>query len=249
MRKITALLALCLALLLAWCAPAAAGWEIHYQGSGFGPSAAYIQDNQLRQDMGPVVSIFDLNKGTITYLNQTRKTYWQGTPEQMAASARSGADKQVQKMLKGMPPELRKKMQAAMAQQKKQPQGPRFSVQKTGRSEKIAGYDCAQYLVSSQGQKVVELWIAPIDVSSELNVDRMTKVMAEMSSRAGRSPMASGEVLALFKKGYPLKQVIYLGPQKSQTVAKSVKKKPLAGSLFAVPPGFRQAPSFMGVMH
>lgn len=249
MRKKASIIIASFALLLVMCAPAAAGWEILYQGSGFGPTASYIQDNHMRQDMGNLVSIINVKPGTLTYINKARKTYWEGTPEEMVQSAESGVKSQMDQMLKGMPEGLRKKMQAAMKQKQEQPAGPKFEVKKTGRTEKIAGYTCTEYEVTSKGQKVMEMWLAPIDVASEIDIDRMTQTMSKMSARSGRSPMSAEDVVKLFKKGYPLKQVIHMGPQTSVTVAKSVRKLPLPGSTFAVPSGYKKAPAFMDVMH
>lgn len=235
-------------LLLVLASPALAGWEILYQGGGMGPSAAYIQDNKLRQDMGSLTTIFDIKTQTISYVNTAKQVYWTGTPQDMMTQATTGVDEKLAEMMKSMPPALRKQMKAAMGQQKKQPKI-KFSMKKTGKTIEVAGYKCAGYELSAQGRKVIELWVAPIKVADELDIDRMSQMMGKMALQGGQNPMNSPEMVEVFKSGYPLKQVVFMGSQSMATEAKSVTKKSLPASTFEVPANYKKVPSFMKVMH
>lgn len=237
-------------LLLALASPALAGWEILYQGGGMGPSAAYIQDNKLRQDMGSLSTIFDIEAETISYVSRSKKVYWTGTPQEMMTQTKTGLDDRMAKMMGKMPPAMRKQMKAAMGQEeeKEAPQI-KFTVKKTGKTIKVAGYKCAGYEFWSQGSKVIELWVAPIDIADELDIDRMAKMMEKMAKQGGQNPMSTPEMLEIFKSGYPLKQVVFMGPQSMATEAKSVTEKSLPAATFKVPADYKKVPSFMKVMH
>lgn len=89
-------------LILAWAAPAAAGWLILEKSEGE-LSSLYYQNNQVRDESGESITIMDLVKGHLILVNTEAKTYWTGPVSDML-KMRDQAMRMMQDQLKEMPP-------------------------------------------------------------------------------------------------------------------------------------------------
>jgi len=245
----------CLLICLVFSASSAwAGWVIQYAGGGaMSPSASYIQDNKMRQDMGGMMMIMDVNKGWVYYVNPNHRTYWGGPASEIRSTGQAEARKTMEEMMKNLPPDQREAMQKAMGQVgRKEAEAPKqfnVKVTKTGKSATIAGYKTEEYQILVEGQPFMEVWIAPkIDVSKDIDAKKMTAMMGSLSPQdSGHNPFASPEVQALWQKGYPLRQTLHFMGQATTVEAQKVEKKSLPSSDFSVPSGYRKV-GFMEVM-
>ena len=114
-RKPPAAAAGSLVLLLAWALPVWAGLVIHYQGGGgAAPKVVYMQDNKLRQEMGPMAFILDLGRNRLCYLNPRRRVYWAGPVERLLRASRQAAQRRLEKMLQHLPPARRQALRQAL---------------------------------------------------------------------------------------------------------------------------------------
>jgi len=232
-----------------------AGWEIHFGGGGMmSPTAVYIQKNMMRQDMGQLVTIMDINKEWIYYLNPARKTYWSGPVSQMHKTGQDEAQTAIEKMLKDLPPAQRELMKKAMEQQgpSRDEIKPRVNsdVKKTNRTDIIAGHKSQQYEIYTNGELFMELWVAKsVPIAKEMDIKKLIKMMAQMSqSGPGENPMSSPKVQALWKEGYPLRQITHFMGRPNTSEATKVKQKPIPSSLFKVPEDYRKVGGVMEVM-
>ncbi len=231
-----------------------AGWVIHYGGdSMMEPTTSYIQNNMMRQGIGSIVTIMDINREWIFYINPKNKTYWGGPASEVHKAGQAEAQKAMEDMLKNLPPEQREAIKKAMGRKGQSDEQTGFQasldVKNTKRTAVIAGHKCRQYEVLSDGQLVMELWIAKsVSVSKELDAKKFAQMMAKLSkSGGGKSPMTSPKVQALWQEGYPLKHVIHVMGRANTMEATKVEQKSIPSELFKVPAGYKKV-GFMEAM-
>jgi len=232
-----------------------AGWVIHSDGGPMmGPMTTYLQKSMMRQEMGQLVTIVDVNKEWIYYLNTVKKTYWGGPVSEMKNAGQTQAQEMIEEMLEGLPEEQQEAMREAMEQegQTGAETGPpvEVEVKKTGEKAVIAGHTCRRYNIYSGGQLAMELWLAKsVTVDKEVDVKKMVRMMAQLSEGgAGPSPLASPEVQALWEEGYPLRQVSHFMGQPSTIEAREVEEKSIPSEMFKAPADYQKVDSFMEVM-
>jgi hypothetical protein len=247
--------ACCLAALMILLAASAAqaGWVMQQQTPG-GAATMYVQDNMMRTGSGERGIIYDLNQGTVTMLNPSRKVYWSGRPEQLNKQMKQALDARLEQALKNAPPGRRKQMRAMMAQRMGRggPMGkpgpaPRVEVKATGDYQKIAGYKTRKYQVYVNGRLRQEVWIADAaGFTKELDMGKMAKLihamrMAGPGAGSGTGWRASPPMMELMAKGMPLMITAY-GPDGAHQAMKmtKVEKKSLGKSIFQPPPGYKR---------
>jgi len=114
--------------------------------------------------------------------------------------------------------------------------------EKTGKKDKIAGYDTEQWIgKDAAGKMMAEVWIGAspeiiaeyIDSLSKSGQGEMTKLIEQM--RAGQS---SGP----YKNGFPLKSVIYddTGVAQATTVVTKLDSAPVDSKWFEIPAGYQE---------
>jgi hypothetical protein len=255
------------ALVILWATPALAGWVIE-EKSEEENSTLYFQNNMMRQESSGHVMILDLKKRWLTFVNPVRKVYWAGPASEMQKiqaeargkmeSAMAQMQEQMKKQMEGLPPAQRQAIMDAMRKQMQGKQGGaegakrklKVEVKRTNETATIAGHKARKREVWVDGELREELWIAKgVNVGKEIDVDKMSKVMRAFGAGDGEMDHESSpKVMALWKEGYPLRQVEVEGGERQITeVVKAVQKR-LAASSFQVPAGYRKVGSMMEVM-
>lgn len=110
-----------------------------------GVSTTYIGAAGFKQADGDTESIFAVESGTMTLVDNKKKQYWQTSAEEMQAAMQkvNAQLAQVQEQMKNMPPALREKMAGAMGAA-----AASIKVTKAGAPKSIAGYTCQPYLLT-----------------------------------------------------------------------------------------------------
>lgn len=254
-------------LVFLWATPALAGWVIE-EKSKDEKSTLYFQNNMMRHESPSHLSIMDVKKGWLTLVNPGRKVYWAGPISELQkvqADARGRMDsmmaqmqEQMKKQMAGLPPEQRQAIMDAMRKQMQGGQGgakgakrnPKIEVKRTGETATIAGHTARRCEIWVDGELRKELWIAKgINIGREIDVDKMSKIMQAFG--AGAQDMGyetSPKVTALWKEGYPLRQVVVEGGQRHVSEAVQVVQKKLPTGTFQVPADHRKVDSMMEVM-
>jgi PHD/YefM family antitoxin component YafN of YafNO toxin-antitoxin module len=212
-------------------------------------SANYISSDHVRIAQGDGKEmILDLRTGDVTTLDNAKKTYYVMTRQDFEAmnakiqeQMNSPEMKKAQEHMNNLPPEQRAQMEKMM--------GGMFTVtvEKSGTSRKIAGYDCENWTIAiGQFSKSEEC------VTSQLKypaaawdaykgfADSMKSMMAAMG------PMAKGamKMQEQFKKmkGFPLANTTSTDIMGHRSViateVTSVKYGPIPPSAFAIPAGY-----------
>lgn len=104
-------------------------------------------------------------------------------------------------------------------------------ITKTGKTQKILGYDCQQFLIK-HGDMQSEVW-----VTKDLGPFQMLR----MAGRQGKSNAEAWQKMIGSKGGFPLLAITKEGDtQISRMEATKVEKKSLDDALFKIPDGYKQ---------
>lgn len=113
---------------------------------------------------------------------------------------------------------------------------PKPEITKTGKTQKILGYECQQFLVK-EGDNESEVW-----VTKELGKFQMF----EMGGPQGKSNEEAWQKMIGSEGGFPLLATTKEGDEQlSKMVATKVEKKSLDDALFKIPDGYKAMDSSM----
>jgi len=259
-RALRPLSSLSLLLLLA-PAMAQAGWIIEWstsaannKGANMASEAATqsIAGNRVRLEQPHIVTLVDYGQDRFTLINPNKQYFWSGTTDQYVLEMKAARAKGMQdKMgdIKGM-------MGGDKAAKAKKDPGspavdpatlPPVSVSATGTTETIAGYEAVKYEVRVGGDLYEEVWIAPLDVSADLDGARfMAQQQKLAAARSGKSAAAGNavyrtpEYAKLFEKGLALKTVSHHASGTFERKATAVKQAEVSAAAFEVPESYRK---------
>jgi hypothetical protein len=257
-----AVLTLLAALSLPEAGAAGAVLEFETTGDSSGSSTTRIsaQDGSSRIETAgnedAAGMIFDGERGALIVLDHERREYSvmdEATMQQMATQV-GAAMQQMREALKDMPPEQRAMAEQMMKQQMPQAPADDSTLEETGETVTINGFDCRWYKVSESGRKTTELCVTPwsdIDGGEDVAepMRRMSAFFEEMarqfSEAAGMDVM--GRQQNLFEHmekldGYPV-LVRDLGDDggiRSETRLTSAESADVDPALFEPPAGYRE---------
>lgn len=214
-------------------------------------AVSYLSSDHVRMNHGEGREmIVDFKSGDMTTIDNTRKTYYVTTRQDMDAFAarmkeqmNSPEMKKAQDAMKNMSSDDKKKMNEAM--------GGMFAidVHKTGSTRRIAGYTCENWVV-----KVGQMSTSEECVTNDLKFPEqawtMYKNLADSMKTAmsAMGPMAksAGEMAEQFKKmkGFPLATSTSVDMMGRKSVSTSevteVRKGSIPASAWVVPAGYKK---------
>ena len=209
-----------------------------------------IAQNRVRMDQPEVVTIVDYDKDRFTMINPAKQYFWSGS-----------ADDYVRDMTRARAEAMRQRIGQMAGRKGKtdEPVGdptpraidvtklPPVSITASGIKEKIAGYETEKYDVRIDGQLFEELWIAPIDMSADLNYDRfMAQQLKNSAAMQGKSAdqynalYRDPEYRRLTEKATILKNVTHHMAGSFGRTATAVEQRDVPDSTFAVPESYRK---------
>lgn len=239
---------LAVAILICSALPAQAGWIIHELHDGQ-LSTMYVQDNLVKHvEPTGAVSIIDLNKGLLYFLDPPRKVYWSGTPQAyqdaIKADMRRTMTQELAKVPADQQADTRKMMEQVLETHTMPPSDQSVEVKSLNQTVVIGGFKAQGYQVFADGNLRQELWIAgKLDFRQDLDWSKMAAIMREVNlgAQADYDPL-NPPVLELMKKGYPVRSIDHMGESSEITQVTKVEKKDLPKELFQVPPGYQALP-------
>ncbi len=227
-----------------------AGW-VFVEDSDGENRITYIQKNRVKLDAPDQAIYMDLNQNRLTILDPERKVYWSGEPQLFESRIReSQAD--VEKALTedfmeaaGGEDEVVKEALADI-KQKTSENAIDVNIQKTDKTEKLAGYDAVKYEIRIDGKLKQEQWISEdMDITGDLDVEKFGEMMRGFQSGLGASPetlaLSSEAGVSLLKKGWPLKTVDYrtdIDTRTDKTV--KVRKGDIESEVFEIPSDYKE---------
>jgi hypothetical protein len=242
--------------------PALAGVTIETQRGANGMATMYIEGNRMRMDgadqTGLVNSVIvDGSAKKLVVIEDKKKTYMEISEADMKRM-RGQVDAmraQMAERMKTMPPEQRKKMEAAMAGLGGPPDAnaepPVLKFEKLGKKKTVNGFSCDMYRVSTDGTPTGEDCIAPWGAKTLQKSDlaALSKFGEEMKKNFGGMGAKDQYRLDQLDKypGIPISHVPLEenGARGEEEQIKSIKHGSVPESRFTVPAGFtkRELPS------
>lgn len=239
---------------------ARAGWVLQWttsatnqKGEAMGAQQATqsISQNRVRMDQPEVVTIVDYGKDRLVMINPAKEYFWSGSSSDYVRDMTTARDAAMRARISQMSGK-----KSAKGGEPAAPPTPRtvdpaklppVSITATGIKEKIAGYEAEKYEVRVDGELFEELWIAPIDMSGDLDFDRFlaqqTKNSAAMQGKSADQYSAvyrDPEYRRLTEKATVVKNVTHhLAGSFARTVT-SVEQRDVPDSAFAVPESYRK---------
>lgn len=238
---------------------ARAGWVIEWTTTASGQkgqampaqrATQSISANQIRMDQPEVVTIVDYDKDRLVMMNPVKEYFWSGTSSDYVREMTRNRDAAMRQRIGNL---------TGKKGDKEAPAGdptpraidpaklPPVSITPSGVTEQIAGYDAQKYDVKVDGQLFEELWIAPLDLSADVNYDRylaqQLKNSAAMQGKSADTYAAlyrDPEYRRLTEKATVLKSVTHHLAGTFERTATSVAKRDLPASTFTVPESYRK---------
>lgn len=132
-------------------------------------------------------------------------------------------------------------MRGGPAQQGDGAEAKEIKIEKTGRTEKILGYDCEEWLMTDKGESTA-LWVTE-QLGAFMGLGGGNPMGGMMGGRKAKADGAAWEKLLKGKKGwFPLRVVSRdaRGKEKFRLEAKKIEAGTLPADLFAPPAGFQK---------
>ena len=228
-----------------------AGW-VFTEDSESANQTTYVQDNKLKLFNPDQVVIFNVAQNQVCLANPKQKTFWKGTPAELAAQGNNivnNMEKMMNDQLSGLPAEARKAIADTIKEQVAGTTANTKSnaeVRDSGQSDKIAGYNARKYEIRINGRLAEHHWISnEIQMGKDFDVRKFGEMLKSFTSGFGmageRAALASPQVIALLAKGWPLRIIDYQGggDYLVSDVVK-VEKKSLPASTFDIPKEYRK---------
>lgn len=254
--------AILLAAMIAAPVAAQAGWTSTWTNTAIKPkgeraepqnTSMAVSGNRVRLEQPDVITVIDYNSGRITMMNPANESFWTGTVDEYVRDVTTKRDEK-----------MKNSYGAAAAAKMKRKEGkpyeppkvdvaklPPLSITNTGLTEKIAGYDAQKYNIQVDGELFQEIWVAPIDVSRDLNFDKYLAVQRKMgAAKMGKSAGAYNALYAneqyknLLAKSYVVKVVTHHIGGGFERTATSLREGDVPDSQFAVPEQYRRVRLF-----
>lgn len=208
-----------------------------------------IAENRVRMDQPEVVTITDYGTNRFTMMNPEKQYFWSGTLDEyvrdMTVAREGSLRKRISEMTgKGADAEIATDPTPVSVDVAKLPP---ISITPAGSSEKIAGYDAQKYNIQVDGELFEEMWIAPVDMSADLNFDRFLeqqlKNSAAMKGKASKSYNAlyrSPEYRRLVEKALVVKNVTHHLSGSFERTATGIAQRDVPDATFTVPDSYRK---------
>jgi hypothetical protein len=213
-----------------------------------------LSGGRVRLEQPEVITVIDYNSGRIIMMNPTKQHYWSGTVDEYVRDLTTARDEKVKMTYGQHNPVARSKQ--AKADTYKPPKVdpaklPAVSVTKTGLTGKVAGYDTEKYDIYADGELFQEIWVAPVDVSSDLNIDTYLALQRKMgAAKLGKSSGAynalylNEDYRKLLANATVLKVVTHHLGGGFERVATSMQQDEVPDSQFSVPAEYRRVRLF-----
>jgi hypothetical protein len=250
------------ALLIAFAATPAtgyAGWQTTWKNTAVNQAgdktntqnaSMAIAGGRVRLEQPEIITLIDYNTEQFTLINPTKRLFWSGTvDEYMREMGRNRAQKMSEQFGEAGQKQPGKKPDFSTYQPPKVDPAklPPLSISKTGQTETIAGYETEKYQIIADGTLFQEIWVAPLDVSGDLDPARYLAVQRKMSSAMlGKAAdqynalYLNEEYQKLLAKAFILKIVTHHMAGGFERSAVTVEESDVPASTFSVPETYRK---------
>jgi hypothetical protein len=214
----------------------------------------YLQDNIMKVVQANMITMFDLNKETMTIVSPVNKVYWTGNVAsykvEIKATMKTAMDEQlakaspeqkemIQKMYHGMMESIDNPSKFAG----EEPEEYDLEIEKTGEKERVAGKLAVKYTIKVNGLLKEEAWLSESDrANAEFDINKFYSVFSDFISQAGTVSFyqADEKYKEFSKKGFPLKTINYNGGYESISEVVNLEKESIDNTEFEIPSDFKK---------
>jgi hypothetical protein len=233
--------------------------KVSRDGGAPSTTTSYLGADHIRFGTGDTDVIADLKSGDMTMIDNKKRTYFVVTRQdieqvqaRVSEAMNSPEMKRAQEQMKNLPPDVQKKMQAAMGGL-----AASVTVAKPGSTRKIAGYNCDNWTVSYGTMVKTEECLTtelPLPAQSWKSYQDFANRMRGMTAAMGSMGKGLSEMQEKTKdmKGFPLARTSsssLMGRSTSSTFeVTEVKKGAVPASAWEVPAGYAKVDNPMTKM-
>ncbi|MBC8319695.1 MAG: hypothetical protein H8E34_03120 [Bacteroidetes bacterium] len=232
-----------------------AGWVITEESTdSFGNSliqTTFIQNNLIRHETPTSVAIIDLNNKIITMIFPQHKLYWTGTTDELKVSSIEAYDLQMKKLLAGLPPYERNKLESIYLKIKQQMFDSSYSaicskieIKETDDKQEILGFNTIKYNVLVDSIVTESIWhTTDIQPYNDIDINSMITFMQQLNPAKEKSSVTqTDEYLHLLKSGILLKSIEFLPDSNKQEISvKNIREINIVPDFFLPPKNYRKA--------
>lgn len=239
-----------------------AGWVITEESTdSFGNrliQTIFIQDNLIRHETPSSIAIIDLNNKTITIVFSQHRVYWSGTALDLKLSTIDVYDRQLEKMLAGLPDYKRKELDSIYFEIKQQMLDSsdyvadrEITVVETDEKQEMLGYNAVKYKILVDGVVRETVWhTTGVKPYNDIDINSMMTFMRQLNQGTGRIAQTT-EYLNLLKRGMLLKSIEMLpDSNKYETTVTNIREINIVPDFFLPPKNYRKAslPDILNLM-
>ena len=214
----------------------------------------YLQDNIMKVVQSEMITMFDLNKETMTIMSPVKKVYWTGNIADYKKEIKEAMKSAMEEQLKNAPEEqkemIRKMYQGMMESidnpskfAGEEPEEYDLQIEKTEEKEQIAGHIAVKYKISVNGSIKEEAWLSESNKAhSEFDINKFYAVFGDFTSQAGTGSFYQNDekYIEFAKMGFPLKSVNYFGGYESISEVTSLEKENIDSTEFNAPSDYQK---------
>jgi len=226
--------------------------KVSQNGGAPATATSYLSSDHARMVQADgQEAIVELKTGQITVLDGRRKEYFVITKQDMEQTRAALQQKmnspemqRAQEQMKNLPPDIQKRMQAAMGSA-----AASFDVKKTGNTRTIAGYTCEEWVLTLGAASKTEECVTselPIPTQSWDAYRDFAEGMKTMMASMGPMGKSIADVQAKLKdiRGFPLSVSTHTSVMGHTSSTSSevveIKKGPVPASAWEIPAGYRK---------
>lgn len=251
-RRLTALFIVVGLVLAASPVRAGAQWTIERNDSDGSRIVEYYAEDFHNYQTGDTGLIFDMDMAVLTVIKPKEKVFASGKAEELRKIRKARETLELERLfvekVANLPEEEQKELRQAWGEHRKQAErraavsNLNIEVNATDLAASIAGYESIKHQIWVNGELAEEWWIAAEVTPMELIDVRLLDKMWAAVEKTGPHPnfIRSVQVRILWRKGYPMKRVRYLGGLVLSSEVFSVRKGDLDQEAYSVPDGLRR---------
>ena len=213
-----------------------------------GSQTLMFQDQKIRLSDANTGFIFDLKTGKLTMVDDAEKIYWTGKIDSFREESSKAMKTIVENMISKIPKEQQAMFRQIFENMENMYREPDpgeinamdITIEKTGETEKIAGYSSTEFIVSVNGKKVEQVWLSSqLDISGEFDLKAFQRSINQITPASDQSDLYqyNDRYIDLIGKGYPMKTIDADG---TTTEVTSIKETGIPHSEFEPDPQYKR---------
>ncbi len=181
----------------------------------------------------------------IIYENHRHRIFWEGTAEEFQTAMQQMIKESEEHSLVGYSDEEREAAEEQLKKYKANPQKMSFSVKASGKSEKLLGYDCQEFIVLNDTTPIAAFYHSPkINLIEKPYLEKAKALFKKLNYNDPTDFLQSSAMESYMFSGLIIKMVIYGDYTSSEEVEEyvNVQQEDIDPTIFGVTDGYSLMP-------